>query len=138
MGEINLAGFSAATIKQILKASGGRCRCCGTEVNVRIWGSRDRHVHTVSEDDLRAGRDISALMCTDCAADMADGGFTSVVDFMFSTHPACPMCSARRTCGISYGLPAWPPPPWRSLGGCIVGLPSAARWQCAECGHKWR
>ena len=137
MGEINLAGHSPATIKQILTASGGQCRCCRTEVNVRPGGASDHRVHTVSEDDLRGGRDVPALMCTDCATAMAEGGFTSVVDFMFSTHPACPMCSARRTRNIFYGLPAGPPPPWGHSGGCVVGLPSAGRWSCAECGHKW-
>ena len=92
MRDFNLVGHSPATIKHIVKASFGHCRCCFTEVNVRIWGARERHVHTVSEDDLRGGRDVPALMCTDCATAMAEGGFTSVVDFMFSTHPACPMC----------------------------------------------
>ena len=137
MRDFNLVGHSPATIKHILKASFGHCRCCFTEVNVRFWGARDRHVHTVSEDDLRGGRDVPALMCTDCATAMAEGGFTSVVDFMFSTHPACPVCSARRTRNIFYGLPAGPPPPWGHSGGCVVGLPSAGRWSCAECGHKW-
>ena len=136
MRDFNLIGHSPATIKHILKASFGHCRCCFTAVNVRLWGAWDRHVHTVSEDDLRGGRDVPALMCTDCATAMAEGGFTSVVDFMFSTHPACPMCSARHTCGISYGFPAGPPPPWACSGGCIV-FSTSPRWHCAECGHEW-
>ena len=132
----SLAGHSPETIKNILKASLGRCRCCFTEVNVRFWGARDRHVHTVSEDGMRGGRDVPALMCTNCATAMAEGGFTSVVDFMFSKHPACPMCSARRTRNIFYGMPSGPPPPWACSGGCVVGSTSP-RWQCAECRHKW-
>jgi hypothetical protein len=118
MRDFNLVGHSPATIKRILKASFGHCRCCRAEVNVRIWGARDRHVHTVSEDDLRGGRDVPALMCTDCATAMAEGGFTSVVDFMFSTHPACPTCSARRTrntCPTTPSLRPPTPPPRCSL-----------------------
>ena len=105
-------------------------------VQVALAVSKPVKVMWTREDDMRGGRDVPALMCTDCATAMAEGGFTSVVDFMFSTHPACPLCSARHTCGISYGFPAGPPPPWACSGGCVVGSTSP-RWQCAECGHEW-
>ena len=138
MGEINLAGHSPATIKQILAASGGQCRCCHTEVNVRPGGASDHRVHTVSEDDLRAGRDVPALICAACATAMAEGGFTSVVDFVFSTRPACPVCSAHRSSQIGYGLPTRDSfvnmPPWQHSGGCCVG---PEQWRCRECGHEW-
>jgi len=138
MGEINLAGHSPATIKQILAASGGQCRCCHTEVNVRPGGASDHRVHTVSEDDLRAGRDVPALICAACATAMAEGGFTSVVDFVFSTRPACPVCSTHRSSQIGYGLPTRDSfvnmPPWQHSGGCCVG---PEQWICRECGHEW-
>ena len=138
MGDINLAGHSPATIKQILEASGGQCRCCRAEVNVRPGGASDHRVHTVSEDDLRAGRDVPALICAACATAMAEGGFTSVVDFVFSTRPACPVCSAHRSSQIGYGLPTRDSfvnmPPWQHSGGCCVG---PEQWICRECGHEW-
>jgi len=138
MGEINLAGHSPATIKQILAASGGQCRCCHTEVNVRPGGASDHRVHTVSEDDLRAGRDVPALICAACATAMAEGGFTSVVDFVFSTRPACPVCSTHRSSQIGYGLPTRDSfvnmPPWQHSGGCCVG---PEQWRCRDCGHEW-
>ena len=138
MGEINLAGHSPATMKQILAASGGQCRCCHTEVNVRPGGASDHRVHTVSEDDLRAGRDVPALICAACATAMAEGGFTSVVDFVFSTRPACPVCSAHRSSQIGYGLPTRDSfvnmPPWQHSGGCCVG---PEQWRCRGCGHEW-
>ena len=138
MGEINLAGHSPATIKQILAASGGQCRCCHTEVNVRPGGASDHRVHTVSEDDLRAGRDVPALICAACATAMAEGGFTSVVDFVFSTRPACPVCSTHRSSQIGYGLPTRDSfvnmPPWQHSGGCCVG---PEQWRCRGCGHEW-
>ncbi len=138
MGEINLAGHSPATIKRILTASGGQCRCCRTEVNVRPGGASDHQVHTVSEDDLREGRDVPALICASCATAMSEGGFTSVVDFVFSTRPACPVCSARRASQIGYGLPTRDSfvnmPPWQHSGGCCVG---PEQWICRECGHEW-
>ena len=138
MGEINLAGHSPATIKQILEASGGQCRCCRAEVNVRSGGASNHRVHTVSEDDLREGRDVPALMCTDCATAMAENGFTSVVDFVFSTRPACPVFSAHRASQIGYGMPTRDSfvnmPPWQHSGGCCVG---PEQWICRQCGHEW-
>jgi hypothetical protein len=138
MGEINLAGHSPATIKQILTASGGQCRCCHTEVNVRPGGASDHRVHTVSEDDLRAGRDVPALICASCDSAMSEGGFTSVVDFVFSTRPACPVCSTHRSSQIGYGLPTRDSfvnmPPWQHSGGCCVG---PEQWRCRGCGHEW-
>jgi len=92
----------------------------------------------VSEDDLRAGRDVPALICAACATAMAEGGFTSVVDFVFSTRPACPVCSAHRASQIGYGLPTRDSfvnmPPWQHSGGCCVG---PEQWRCRECGHEW-
>ena len=107
MGDNNLVGDAPSAIKRILKASGGRCRCCRAEVDVSRKGSADRLVHNVSEDDLRNGRDVPALLCADCATAMTQGGFTTVVDYLFSTRPACPSCSAERARSISYGMPSY-------------------------------
>lgn len=140
MGDINLAGHSPATIKKILAASNGQCRCCRAKVNTRPWGASSRRVHTVSEDDLRGGRDVPALMCVACATAMDEGGFTSVVDFVFSARPACPECGARKACTIGYGMPSYDwimnMSPWESSGGCVVGS-NSPQWRCGKCAHEW-
>ena len=138
MGEINVPGNSPATISHILMASGGRCRCCHAEVDLGATDDSQPRVHTVSANDLREGRDVPALMCAACASAMTEGGFTSVVDFVFSTRPACPVCSARQSSQISYGMPTGDAyvnaPPWQHFGGCCVG---PEQWTCRECGHEW-
>ena len=139
MGDNNLAGDLTSAIKRIPKASGGRCRCCRAEVDISRKRSADRLVHTVSEDDLRSGRDVPALLCADCATAMTGGGFTTVVDYAFSTRPACPSCSAQRAHSISCGMPSYNwianIAPWESSGGCVA---QSSRWTCGECGHNWR
>ena len=140
MGEINVPGDSPEIIDHILKASRGRCRCCRDGVDVRPSGASDHRVHTVSAGDLREGRDVPALMCAACASAMAGGGFTSVIDFVFSTRQPCPACSAHRARQIGYGMPTADAfineAPWQHLGGCSVSSDSP-EWSCAACGHEW-
>ena len=75
-----------------------------------------------------------------CASAMVRGGFTSVVDFVFSRRPACPVCSARHARRIGYGMPTYDAAlniaPWDSMGGCVID-PFSPQWNCGACGHGW-
>lgn len=133
------AGRSPVVIGRLLLNSRGCCACCGTEVMIRDYADVDRMVHTVSETDLSARLDWPALVCDACTAAMRDGGFTSVVAFVYSQRPACPACSARAANAMSYGKASGgggASVPWAASGGCVSDSDSP-KWVCARCGHGW-
>ncbi len=136
---IDCAGHSSVAAARILLGSEGRCTCCEETVDV-LGDSAGRQytINTVSEGDLREGRDWPALLCSECCAAMKSSRFSKAIDYGFSFHPACPACSATRTRRNEYGLPAatYVTPPWRNPQGCCIdrGTPS---WSCGACGQTW-
>lgn len=132
------AGHSSAAISRILLNAKGRCTVCYSDVLIDTEEDVDRLVHTASAAEVRARTDWPALLCDECATAMAEGGITSVVEFVYSRRPACPQCSAHRARGISFGMMssagAMNMTPWQTSGGCCVGPES---WSCGECGHEW-
>ena len=133
-------GDSAVAISRILVAADLQCALCSEEATVTSEDELDRQVHTASADDVAQGRDWPALLCAECASAMVRGGFTSVVDFVFSRRPACPVCSARHARRIGYGMPTYDAAlniaPWDSMGGCVID-PFSPQWNCGACGHGW-
>jgi hypothetical protein len=66
---------------------------------------------------------------------MQAGGFSSFLDFKFSLHPPCPVCSAQLTMSTMYGKPAGPvEEPWISTMGCCV---QPFEWCCGSCDYQW-
>lgn len=56
-------------------------------------------------------------------------------DFKFTRHPPCPMCHARHTMNLVYGLPiTLDVEPWVYLAGCCV---AEEQWICSVCEHRW-
>lgn len=135
---VDRAGDSSVAVARILLGARGKCTACYGDVAAAAEDDVDRLVHTAYGADVITGGDWPALLCGDCAAAMRDGGFSSVVDFVFSRCPACPVCSARRTSEIGYGMPSYEwqinITPWERSGGCCI---SPERWSCGECGYTW-
>lgn len=134
------AGDSSVAIARILVGADGRCTCCREKVVMTTEDDLDRLVHTAYGADVMTDGDWPALLCPGCETAMREGGFTSVVDFVFSRRPACPACSARRAKTIGYGMPSYHwirnMAPWESSGGCVIDS-SSSQWICGECGHEW-
>lgn len=134
------SGHSSVAIAQIVMSAHSSCTACHGKVILASEQDVDRLVHTASHAKVDAGSDWPALLCPGCAEAMKSGGFTNVVDLVFSRRPACPRCSARRASSISYGRPpndwAMNLAPWQGLGGCVVE-PFAPRWRCQHCGYGW-
>ena len=132
-------GDSSAAAARILLQSAGRCECCRELVVLDTTTQEEVIIHTVTAEDFAGRTDWPALLCAQCDAAMKAGGFSSVVDFMFSREPACPACGAHRTSTVSYGMPTYDwamnMPTWVSGGGCCVG--ELGKWQCGQCGHNW-
>ena len=135
------AGHSSVAIGRIMMSANRSCTLCHDRVVIASEQDVDRLVPTAEVAEVAevyARADWPALLCPDCAQAMSSGGFTAVVDLVFSRHPACPRCSARQACRIGYGLPharrAMNLAPWESLGGCVVLEPG---WHCRSCGNKW-
>ena len=155
----NRCGHSSLVAARTLLQFGGNCRGCGAAIDLSAPDARDLvHVHTVDPsrrrdphnpirtpedagkrwlDPLRSiAMDWPGVICRDCREDMRDGGFTSLMDFVFARHPQCPQCGGRRSRRIHYGMPADPQSwaPWISMGGCCV---SDEDWHCDLCGYEW-
>jgi hypothetical protein len=135
---LDRAGDSSVAAGRMLLASYGRCTCCGAIVDFAREPD-ELQVRPVSVDDVASRRDWPAALCADCSAAMHAAQVTSVVDFMYSRHPACPFCSARRTRKVSYGRAGvWASqnsPPWDAAGGCAVG--DEGEWNCGACQYSW-
>ncbi|MGI9125890.1 MAG: hypothetical protein ACR2JM_14220, partial [Mycobacterium sp.] len=137
---LDRTGDSALAIGSILMKAQGRCTVCYAAVVISTEEELDRLVHTASEAETSDGVDWPALLCDGCESAMRDGGFSNVVDFVYSGRPACPVCTARRAQAISYGKMGYEAslnsPPWQAGGGCVVD-PSSPQWACRECGYCW-
>ncbi|HOB49777.1 MAG TPA: hypothetical protein PKK01_10765 [Mycobacterium sp.] len=86
-------------------------------------------------EPIRLPLDWPAALCDDCHDEMRMGGFTGFLDFRFSRHPRCPVCSARWTMRtMTSGFTDWRPrEPWLRTTGCC----SLGKWQCGACGHPF-
>jgi hypothetical protein len=124
----------------IVLQSAGRCTCCGQKVDLNLAHRASvLSVHLVSPADFLSGRDWPSALCPECVAAMKAADMTSVVEFAFSREPACPVCSAKRTQRVSYGMSTHTgyvnKPPWEKGAGCVVD--SQGRWSCSACEHTW-
>ncbi|MCV7281719.1 hypothetical protein H7J88_18995 [Mycolicibacterium flavescens] len=80
--------------------------------------------------------DWPGVLCPRCDTAMADGGFTSLIDYVFSQHPRCPFCGAQRTQSAQFGHTFHLDfPPWDNYRGCARGR--GDDWTCTVCGSQW-
>ncbi len=139
----------------------GACEACRTGIDLTSADARDQIVvHTADplrrpapalpvgadprrtsstggEASLReSARDWPAVLCRDCHQRMRDSGVASLIDFVFTLHPSCPVCGERRSERIVYGSPVNPVwwTPWANIGGCGV---KDEKWHCQRCWHRW-
>ncbi|MEU0499222.1 hypothetical protein [Mycobacterium sp. NPDC006124] len=136
-------GHSTMAAARILLRYDGTCDGC--EETIDISGSDAREeifAHTVDLPSRKLPMtqdwtyDWPAVICRKCLQAMAEGGFTSFLDFKFGLHPPCPRCAARRTQRTFYGMPSdfGNIEPWNHAGGCC---PSSESWRCGMCGIEW-
>ncbi|KUI22755.1 hypothetical protein AU193_10685 [Mycobacterium sp. GA-1285] len=79
--------------------------------------------------------DWPGVLCPRCDTAMREGGFTSLIDYLFSQHPRCPYCGAQRTQSAQFGhVFHLDFPPWDDYRGCVRRNDD---WTCTECGSQW-
>jgi hypothetical protein len=136
---VDRVGKSSPAVAGIVLQSAGSCTCCRQEVVDLAHRASDLAVHLVSPADFQSGKDWPSALCPECVAEMKAADMTSVVDYAFSREPACPVCSAKRTQRVSYGMSTYTAyvnkPPWEKGAGCVVD--SQGRWSCSACEHTW-
>lgn len=137
-----LFGHTSLAAGRVLLASRGQCAGCGRRLDLVAEDARDDvHIHTAdrcAEDGPKwVPPDWPAALCDSCHTRMQHEGFTSFLDFRFSTHPRCPDCGAQHTMSAMYGMPAGPvEEPWIATMGCVITEPRT-RWVCGDCRRKW-
>ena len=150
-----LTGHTSLAQGRILLDSRGTCTGCRQPIDLTGPDARDRvHIHTVTplqprkplprnaewvRDGWRTPRsfpaDWPAVLCDSCHDAMQAGGFSGFLDFKFSVHPRCPVCSAQCTLSAMFGMPAGPvEEPWIATMGCCV---EPIEWCCASCDYQW-
>lgn len=150
----SLFGRTSLAEGRILLKSNGRCAGCRETIDLTGAGARDRiHIHTASlpqagepvrnPSGLLTGGlppgsarwDWPAVLCDSCNDSMQAGGFENFLDYKFSLHPRCPVCSAQRTKSTMYGMPAGPvEEPWIATMSCCV---EPFQWCCGGCDYQW-
>ena len=150
----SLCGRTSLAEGRILLKSGGRCAGCRGTIGLTGADARDRiHIHTAATPQAwepvgnpsprltgglppqAAVPDWPAALCDLCNDSMKAGGFTNFLEFKFSLHPRCPVCSAQRTQSTMYGMPAGPvEEPWIATMGCCV---EPFQWCCGSCDYRW-
>jgi hypothetical protein len=150
----SLFGRTSLAEGRILLKSGGRCAGCRETIGLTGADARDRiHIHTAATPQAwepvgnpsrrltgglppqAAMPDWPAALCDLCNDSMKAGGFTNFLEFKFSLHPRCPVCSAQRTKSTMYGMPAGPvEEPWIATMGCCV---EPFEWRCGSCDYQW-
>ncbi len=150
----DLIGRTSLAEGRILLKSGGQCTGCRQAIDLTGADARDRiHIRTAVTPQAAepAGRpsrrltgglppraavpDWPAELCDLCNDSMKAGGFTNFLEFKFSLHPRCPVCSAQRTKSTMYGMPAGPvEEPWIATMGCCV---EPFEWRCGSCDYQW-
>ena len=158
-------GHSPVAAARILLHSQGCCTGCDDVIDLTGEDARDTvHIRTVDAPAREApevliqegsGRasyidgpyppkswllsrlptDWPGVLCERCVIRMRDGGYTSLLDFRFSQHPACPRCGGERTQRALFGMPStFDIPPWLDMRGCCR---TPDDWTCTMCAHKW-
>jgi hypothetical protein len=150
----DLIGRTSLAEGRILLKSGGRCTGCRQAIDLTGADARDRiHIRTVaglqapefagdSRRHLTEGwrpqatlSDWPAVLCDSCNDSMQAGGFSSFLDFKFSLHPPCPVCSAQLSMSTMYGMHPGPvEEPWIATMGCCV---EPFKWCCGSCDYQW-
>ncbi|GAA1481176.1 hypothetical protein GCM10009624_16160 [Gordonia sinesedis] len=102
----------------------GKCACCDRPFSKSVRG----------EPHCELG-DFSTV-CPECHDRLHTPIPRTVCDLAFERRPPCPVCSARETWSVMYGMPAVPPGPGVLLAGCVLTGPTL-EFRCGECDYEW-
>jgi len=99
----------------------------------QVWTLVDQRLSTVREVDAGDGGLLAHALERGCAL---GGELRQLLEF-FQLNVICPLCATPGQ-QVRFGLPAGPPEPWVSLGGCIVGPDEPlSSYSCVRCETKW-
>jgi hypothetical protein len=112
---------------------------CEAERGTRGKGKRGKNYGadsiTFERKPPKLPSDWPGVLCRRCVGRMERGSFSSMLDFRFAQHPACPECETSRTQRALFGMLAvYDVPPWLDARGCCV---TADIWTCSGCMYTW-
>ena len=128
-----VADGSTATAARVIRDSGLSCGCCGKDFALSGADARNQVRVFQLEDDRGT---VHLALCALCQRAARRPEVTTLAQLKRETFPACPLCGAKETSAIAWGMPAEAPPSWVVSGGCCISGHDPD-WCCGACGHSW-